>query len=433
MSGIPGNPVAPDRPMPDALSALERQLDPKGGLRTLARGILFFRVGALIWMIVLNLVSGGFARPWLAYLSLGAAAAWTAWLVWHPQDQHLTWALMLDLALSAYLVLVSAYVVPPHGVIASNRLFFATAYPVSTPLMWGMSRGVGGGLGSALVISVALALTRPLNSVHYRVLSDVVSVANGSAYFFMAGGTVGVIRDALDRSAKSLGRAVAVAMEEQDRARWADTVRDLHDSVLQGLGYIKRQLRELVDDGDHHGLQIENALDVAAGDALKSELRELAGFAAREEQDLRDWINIERGQAPVGFANLGDRLKETRRRVTGLEVTVNSVGQIRLPDGVASELCAAVEQALENVKDHAQTDRAFVFVEIEDGSVLTSIRDPGCGFHYDPDRPQPDHIGLRNMRQRAEGLGGRMKVISAPGLGTTIEFLIPMKPEWTGT
>ena len=40
---------------------------------------------------------------------------------------------------------ISAYVVPEGHVVSSGRLFFATAYPVSTPLMWGMSKGVWGG------------------------------------------------------------------------------------------------------------------------------------------------------------------------------------------------------------------------------------------------------------------------------------------------
>ena len=115
----------------------------------------------------------------------------------------------------------------------------------------------------------------------------------------------------------------------------------MHDSVLQGLGYLKRRLRD-------------------AADATRSdpELEALAEFAAHQEQDLRDWINLEHRTAPPGFADVGSRLKETRRRVRGLEVTVHSVGDIRVPEHVAGELCAAVQQALENVARHAGTAHA---------------------------------------------------------------------------
>src|SRR6266568_2089131 len=136
----PALPTPP--PALDPRAVLEWELDPERGRRNLAGGVVVFRIGSLLWMIAFNLASGGFAQPLLAYLSFAAAAAWTGWLSAHRDDQGRGWVLGLDLALSAYLVLVSAYVVAPGGVTSPARLFFATAYPVSTPLMWGMSRGI---------------------------------------------------------------------------------------------------------------------------------------------------------------------------------------------------------------------------------------------------------------------------------------------------
>lgn len=72
------------------------------------------------------------------------------WLSAHRDDQGRNWVLGLDLALSTYLVLMAAYVVPPGGVTSPARLFFATAYPVSTPLMWGCQVGSGAGLALRL-------------------------------------------------------------------------------------------------------------------------------------------------------------------------------------------------------------------------------------------------------------------------------------------
>src|SRR5262249_41211257 len=136
---------------------------PPDGRQYLADGVTVFRVGSLAWMIVFNVISGDWQRAWLAYLSFAVAVAWTAWLSFRCDEQDRSWVLWIDLALSAYLVLVSAFVVPPKAAVYAARLFFATAYPVSTTLMWGMFRHVRGGLFAASVLSVALALTRPLN------------------------------------------------------------------------------------------------------------------------------------------------------------------------------------------------------------------------------------------------------------------------------
>jgi len=412
----------------DSKGALEQKLDPQRGRRHLAKGILYFRVISLAWMLTLNLVSRGFSRPWLAYLSMAAAAAWTAWLWVHPRDQTKEWVLWFDLALTSYLILASALVVPRLGVISPTRLFFATGYPVSTPLMWAMSKKVRGGLGSGFVMSIALFLTRPLNHIPIHHITDVIGVANGSAYFLIGGYTIGIIANSLEKSADSVRRAVAVAMEEQDRARWADTVNDLHESVQQGLGILTRELAQLLSD--QKAMYVDHAdADKAAPVPLLAELERLAALASEQDQYLREWSQRDRMIHP-GMVNLGDRLKQTRAEVPGIETDVISVGKILVPDRIAAQLCGAVKQALQNVDEHAETDRAWVFAEIDDLWLLTSVRDKGKGYNPS-DRPPADHQGRTGMRQRVEeNLGGRVKEISAPGAGTTVEFRIPMT--WDG-
>jgi signal transduction histidine kinase len=426
----PALPTPP--PALDPRAALEWELDPERGRRNLAGGVVVFRIGSLLWMIAFNLASGGFAQPLLAYLSFIAAGAWTGWLSAHRDDQGRNWVLGLDLALSTYLVLVAAYVVAPGGVTSPARLFFATAYPVSTPLMWGMSRGVKGGLGSAFVLSVAIALTRPLNHVAYQHLSSFVGVANGAAYYFMAGGTMGAIAGALDSSARSVSAAVDKVIQEQqhvleeqrvaaqERERAAriavrqDLRRRIHDTVLNVLGAVNRDLRELV--ARHQDAE------------LGSYSRQLA----RAEDDLRYLINQEDEETPRGLVSLEDWLHATKAKVMEIEVTLSRVARIYIPIAAADELCAAVYQALRNVADHAETDRAWIFADVEDGQLLVSVRDAGKGFEYDEHRLRDTRkVGmLESMKGRIQSLGGRMKVTTAPGLGTTVEFHVPMQADW---
>jgi len=401
-------------------ASLEFELDPHRGQRNLATGVLFFRVASLAWMIVLNLVSGGFSRPWLAYASLAAAALWTGWLYTHREDQHREWALWFDLALSTYLVLVSAYVVPPEGVISPNRLFFATAYPVSTPLMWGMSKGLVGGLGSALVLSVALGLTRPLNGVAYDDIAHFVGVANGSAYYFMAGGTMGAIAHALDAQSRNIRRAVAVAMQEQERSRWADTAREVHNKAENTLGWLKRELLALVSpSGLADPVRLRDPADQAA---LHVKLEELGAYAGAQQQRLSDWIHRDLSAVEPGFVNLGEALKELRPSVPGVNTTVSVAGRLVVPRGVADGVCEMVEEALRNVDKHAGVRDAVVFGELDGDVLLLTVRDNGHGFDV-----AKEDIGVRGMRDRAERLGGTMRITSAPSFGTTVELRLPTR------
>jgi zinc transporter ZupT len=156
--------------MSEATRTPEPVGDPERYRRTLARGILVFRWVWLTWMTALAVTaSDEFTIPGLAWASIGAAAAWTAWLT-ATRHRWTTSALSFDLALCFWLVIASGIVVPDQSVI-SGRPFFATGYPLSAPLFWGASRGVIGGLLAGLGLGVAHIATRPLNGVALDSLS----------------------------------------------------------------------------------------------------------------------------------------------------------------------------------------------------------------------------------------------------------------------
>ena len=398
---------------------------PPIGYRNLTAGVAVFRVVSLAWMIGFNVVSAGWKHAWLAYLSLAIVTAWTAWLSLRRDEQDREWVLWADLGLSSGLVVVSAFVVPMGAVLSPNRLFFATAYPVSTTLMWGAFRRVRGGLFAAVVLSVALALTRPLNGIPYHHLSQVVGLANGWAYFFMAGGTVGAIRRSLDRAADAVQAAVDRVLREQElaaseHARAAQlTVRldmrdELHAGVVQDLGLLLRRLRAQIDQ--HPG-----------DDALPGLERALNHAITR----LRDVITRERPELPAGMASLENWLIDTKHRIPGIDTSISLGASVQLPTASARELSAAVEEALRNIEQHAKANAAWIFADADDDGLQLRVVDRGCGFSYDPDRPAvAGHPGIDGMRRHVEGIGGKMGILSAPGMGTTVEFQIPLDPGW---
>lgn len=93
---------------------------------------------------------------------------------------------------------------------------------------------------------------------------------------------------------------------------------------------------------------------------------------------------------------------------------------LRLTTELRHNVFLAVKEALNNVVKHAQALSVKVTLRLE-GTVLSIVvQDDGQGF--DPASQRPGGIGLRNMQQRLESIGGRVEVESGSGNGTTVRF-----------
>ena len=390
--------------------------DPERYRRTLAGGILVFRWVWLLWMSGLAVTSADdFIRPLVAWGSIGLAAGWTAWLT-ATRHRPVAAALWIDLAVCSWLVLASGLVLEDDAVI-SGRPFFATGYALSAPLLWGAARGVRWGFAAGLVLGTAHVLTRPLNGVPLTSLSgeQVQNLAGAVLNYVVAGVATGIVSRVLVRSAADLAEASENLMRERERAaRLAEReklARQIHDSVLQSLAYVHKRGRELA----------------AQPSVVPADVADLSGLAARQEAELRALILRDPEDAPVGRASLRQALEAVARDVDGVEVSVSSVGPVWWERRCIDEVAAAVRQALENVARHSGARSATVFAERDDDEVVVSVRDDGKGFVYDEaELKAAGKAGLlKSMKGRAEELGGRMQVTTAPGSGCEVEFRIP--------
>jgi signal transduction histidine kinase len=390
------------------------------GRKGLWLGILAYRWAAYAWMVLLAFLSrGGLRHPLLAWMAILVAGLWSAWLTatrgWErPAIRR------VDLGISIGLILVSGLAMREHGVV-EDLPFFATSYPVSAAMTVGAASGVGAGLWSGLVLGIALTLSRPLNGIPFGELTpgQWAAIGNGAAYYLSAGGAVGLVNRLMSRSATELRRASDEAARERDRAvRLAEREalgREIHDSVLQALAVVTKRSREL------------SAQPAVPG----GEVRRLADLASQQERALRALIQRPPDEPPDGAVALRTILEAAAFGIRDVPVSVTTVDPIWLPSSAVDELSAAVRQALDNVARHARASSATVFAEADDRDIVITVRDDGEGFVYDEALLRHEgKLGLLgSMKGRIEDLGGSMRVASAPGKGTEVEFRLPALTE----
>jgi len=197
-------------------------------------------------------------------------------------------------------------------------------------------------------------------------------------------------------------RARTMAAVDDTRQR---IERDLHDGLQQRLVTL--------------GLQVR-AAEASVPPAAEELKWELARVADGLTDVLRDVREISRGIHPAILSERGlePAVKAlTRRSPVPVDLTVRVAG--RLPDRVELGAYYIVSEALANVAKHANAQVVIVCVEAGRGVLNLSVRDDGVGG------ADPDGSGLTGLRERAEALGGTLKLTSPPGLGTSVDVWLP--------
>jgi signal transduction histidine kinase len=109
-----------------------------------------------------------------------------------------------------------------------------------------------------------------------------------------------------------------------------------------------------------------------------------------------------------------------RERRDGLKVDLRVTEVRELPARYDLALYRIIQEALNNVVKHANTDTATVTLRLGKTSILVMIEDEGVGFDPHSIRKGMTTLGLTSMRERAELLGGTFRLESQPGVGTRI-------------
>jgi signal transduction histidine kinase len=193
-------------------------------------------------------------------------------------------------------------------------------------------------------------------------------------------------------------------VEERNRL-----ARELHDSVTQTLFSLGLTVDATA--------QLADVDPVRAHDELKV-VRELARGALEEMRSLV----FELRPAELGADGLVATLRkhvDVLRRVYGTTIDVDLDGEAALPAEVEREVYRVAQEALANALRHGRAERVSLRLRRPDGRVVLTVADDGIGFDASG-QAQGRHLGLVSMQERAQALGGELRVESEPGRGTTV-------------
>jgi two-component system nitrate/nitrite sensor histidine kinase NarX len=208
---------------------------------------------------------------------------------------------------------------------------------------------------------------------------------------------------------------VKTILEERNRL-----AREIHDGLAQTIGYLKLQVA-----------QMQIYLERGEKDRLQEALMKTYQAISAAYQDAR--YAIDGLRTNPGNERLNDWLRQTvedfhTNFAGGLTVSLE-LGDIsaRIPSEVQVQLIRIVQEALNNIRKHAQAQNIWVTFSMDDHDLILEIRDDGQGFQPE-DITGPSRHGLQGMRERTDLIGASLQVVSQPAQGTKIVVRLPVSP-----
>jgi signal transduction histidine kinase len=283
----------------------------------------------------------------------------------------------------------------------------ALPYVLAIPLLGLQVEGVASGDASLVVTLGATAV--------------LVAVA-GRQWFTLTENAALYSRVAAQEEARRLLLDEIVDAQEKERRRIA---LELHDDPIQSLTHAGIRLsscRKFLEKGDS-----ERCIQI---------LEDVEGKLNDETQGLRQLMSAlhppvldERG---VGAAirDFADGVQ--RESSLAVHVSIEETG--RLESSLETTVYRIVQEALSNVRRHAEAATVRVTLRRAGDDVEVAIQDDGKGFSVQDSASlaKEGHFGLLGMHQRAELIGGNCSVESAPGMGTLVTVRVPADPGAVG-
>jgi len=199
----------------------------------------------------------------------------------------------------------------------------------------------------------------------------------------------------------------------QERTRLA---REIHDGLAQTLGFLKLQVA-----------QMQNYLERNEIERLHKSVDLCYATLSDAYQDVRQAIDgLRIGPSGNSLQGWLEQTIEEFQEISELAVDLDEMDvQTELPPEIHAQLIRIVQEALSNIRKHAQAENVWINCREFEGDLWLEIRDDGVGFSPE-DVPKPSRHGLKGMRERAELIGADFQVISCNQEGTTIRLRLPL-------
>jgi len=348
---------------------------------------LLFAVGVIVYHRTV------YARPWLAFVMAGVMVVWTGVVAYRylRPDRKLFVFTVADLAVCCATMASSRLILTAQQLEGAPVPLIPTVWVTGVVAAGAVRFGApGGAIFGAVVAAFNFGVRGYVDTDLTRDLMLLVGV----------GFVLGLAASSSRRSAARLAIALRAEAATAERERLA---RSIHDSVLQVLARVRRR-----------------------GAELGGEAAELAKLAGAQEIALRALVSSAPVSTEDGSADVGARLKllETERVAVSVPAT-----PVPLPAALATELTAAVREALANVDKHAGVAaKAWVLLEDLGSEIVISVRDDGVGIA--PGRvaeaEREGRMGIaKSLRGRVASLGGGVTMESRPGEGVEWELRVP--------
>jgi two-component system NarL family sensor kinase len=217
-------------------------------------------------------------------------------------------------------------------------------------------------------------------------------------------------------------RAAARLATIEERNRLA---REIHDTLAQGLAAITLQL------------ETADALNEQRPERAHEAIRRALALARANLEDARRSV-IDLRAAPLQNRTLSEALQELAREIQSEDIAViyqhTPEDFPTLSPRLEAGLYRIAQEALTNVKKHAQATWIRLALEIDEGELCLSVQDNGRGFPVDETLgragKQNAHFGLIGLSERVKLLGGTLCLESAPGSGTCLVACVPLEKDY---
>jgi signal transduction histidine kinase len=219
----------------------------------------------------------------------------------------------------------------------------------------------------------------------------------------------------------SFAAQAAVALELADARRDAEQV-----TVLQDRERIARDLHDLVIQRLYAtGMSLQGAMPLISRPEVADRVSRAVDALDDTIADIRSAIFALQARHDVKQASFRELILQIIDEMTeplGFAPSLSLTGNLgeRVPDDIAANMLGALRESLSNAARHADASRIDVIIEVG-GDLVLVVRDNGVGL-----RDVTRRSGLANLAERAEQLGGTLKVGAADGSGTELHWQVPL-------